>query len=692
MPVVYVGESHATGKRRVLQLVFPRLIDEALPEHKRWAWDELRVGVSAIQGFGLFARDSAALKWGSLARPVAVPYLGKETEVESATTAKVLRHVLCGNFDVVRRSQLHTPRGHEWCQDGVYVTLLPKEEQARLGLEAVRPPANAKAPDVELCQVAVEPEYGARGTFSFDEGDKEVCYLRSDEVRELLHLPPHIFKLLEAHGRDEHADRNMATHLVQVTRKLTEHVLVNAHPLFRNGAFIMGNANEPPKGPPSLELLQLQLTPLDNGDPLLLRAGLEQSSQTVEMYRQFVEQHPEVAEKSTFFVTKRDSYDLADELTAVYGSSYKRTYSTWGHSGTPLAYRVPADTWQDGTWDTWAQWPLRCPGWFNVDRQPLNRPAFARVDPARAGGPTTIELRPDLPEVIKARRGALDGDSDEQRIARLDSLFLEWDLPTLAEAPIELPYRAHLATALPTLDRRPFVPWERRDWVDAMPPPLRGVDPSQWYGVGVSAKFRPETADETAAPAPPDPHGPLGGGGGARADFELPAELRSADLTELRAQARAEEAPGGGKCFDEEPEEPNWASPWTFPIGSVVWCKMAGFAWWPAQVKPTEVSDRDTARMRHDGYVWVDFFAWGKRSMAYVEQARRAEPKPDQLPAQTPRPDLRLARRAGVHDDVGGGRGARVPQASAHSEECEGEAQGERVEARGSEARGTRGG
>ena len=45
MPVVYVGESHATGKRRVLQLVFPRLIDEALPEHKRWAWDELRVGV-----------------------------------------------------------------------------------------------------------------------------------------------------------------------------------------------------------------------------------------------------------------------------------------------------------------------------------------------------------------------------------------------------------------------------------------------------------------------------------------------------------------------------------------------------------------------------------------------------------------------------------------------------------------------
>ena len=73
MPVVYVGESHATGKRRVLQLVFPRLIDEALPEHKRWAWDELRVGVSAIQGFGLFARDSAALKWGSLARPVAEP-------------------------------------------------------------------------------------------------------------------------------------------------------------------------------------------------------------------------------------------------------------------------------------------------------------------------------------------------------------------------------------------------------------------------------------------------------------------------------------------------------------------------------------------------------------------------------------------------------------------------------------------
>ena len=115
MPVVYVGESHATGKRRVLQLVFPRLIDEALPEHKRWAWDELRVGVSAIQGFGLFARDSAALKWGSLARPVgsALLFLGAqslpvERKLEPLvtrlvrTSTAVVRRVTSAKLDLAR--------------------------------------------------------------------------------------------------------------------------------------------------------------------------------------------------------------------------------------------------------------------------------------------------------------------------------------------------------------------------------------------------------------------------------------------------------------------------------------------------------------------------------------------------------------------------------------------------------------
>ena len=39
-----------------------------------------------------------------------------------------------------------------------------------------------------------------------------------EEARRLLHLPEHIFKLLARHCDDEHADRNMCTHVVQFTR------------------------------------------------------------------------------------------------------------------------------------------------------------------------------------------------------------------------------------------------------------------------------------------------------------------------------------------------------------------------------------------------------------------------------------------------------------------------------------------
>lgn len=44
-----------------------------------------------------------------------------------------------------------------------------------------------------------------------------------------------------------------------------------------------------------------------------------------------------------------------------------------GHSGIPRKYHVPNDVWRDGMWTDWAQWPKRCPGWFNVDLQPINR-------------------------------------------------------------------------------------------------------------------------------------------------------------------------------------------------------------------------------------------------------------------------------------------------------------------------------
>lgn len=333
-------------------------------------------GTSAIQGFGLYTKSSDSLDWKELKRPVALPYLGRETEVESSVQARVLRSVLCGAFDVVKREQLPTPAGSEWVQDGLYVALMETKELKKLGKE--RPPA-VTDPNEQLLQVPIEPEL-SRAVSYVEEGDEQVCYLKYEETRELLHMPPHVFRLLSEHANDEHADRNMATHLVQFCRGSGVHLLVSAHPIFRHSAFIMGNANEPPRGAPSLELLELRLTPAADDDPLMVRAGLTQDPVALRHFDIFRADHPEVVDKSTFFVTRKSHFQEAEELTVVYGSSYKRTYSTWGHAGVPIKYHVPHDIWPDGTWDKWAQWPTKVPGWYNVDCQPLNRPAFERVE------------------------------------------------------------------------------------------------------------------------------------------------------------------------------------------------------------------------------------------------------------------------------------------------------------------------
>ena len=84
--------------------------------------------------------------------------------------------------------------------------------------EAAGMPAIKEDADVRLLQVPVEPEFNSRTISYVEEGDEQVCYLLYDETRELLHLPPHIFELLARHCEDHHADRNMATHLVQFSR------------------------------------------------------------------------------------------------------------------------------------------------------------------------------------------------------------------------------------------------------------------------------------------------------------------------------------------------------------------------------------------------------------------------------------------------------------------------------------------
>ena len=300
MPTVLVAETK-NGKRRLFNFIFPHLTDPTAPAHSRWEWPELRVGSSAIQGFGLFPRSTDAINWQKLDRPVVMPYLGIETEVESHAQARVLRSVLCGCFDVVQRSQLQTPAGHQWVQDGLYVTLVAKKDVARMGCEVT--PIND--PDERLLQVSVEPEMSSRAVSYVEEGDEQVCYLVYEETRRLLHLPPHVFELLCAHAQDEHADRNMATHLVQFSRAQEAgagpplHLLVSAHPLFRNSAFMMGNVNEPPRGPPSLELHELKLVVAADDDPLMTRAGITQDPATVAQFRIFAHEHPEVLGRSS---------------------------------------------------------------------------------------------------------------------------------------------------------------------------------------------------------------------------------------------------------------------------------------------------------------------------------------------------------------------------------------------------------
>ena len=394
-------------------------------------------------------------------------------------------------------------------QDGLYITCVTKKEaRASENLKEV------KEMDLELLQVCVHHDFNARGVSYMDEGDEQVCYLRRDEVERLLHLPPHIFELLASHEDDEHSDRNMATHLVQFQRRCAqfaarairrarnsrrailgavirrlrppprsadEHMLVSAHPLFGSSAYVMGNVNEPPRGAPSLELVETQLVALANDDPLMVRAGLTQDKKSLAAFEAFAKEQTEVKMKGTFFVTKRDSYPDGEELTVVYGGQYKRTYSTWGHAGTPLGYVVPGDEWEKGLWEKWAHWPDKCPGWFNADAQPTNRPAFvaahAQIDdsalspvpnhrPPPSRDPRAPASSPTSPGIVKMRKKALDGSDADRRLAKLGALFWDFTLPTLDETSFAPPLRYHFTSLVPPPERQVFnIPaallWER---------------------------------------------------------------------------------------------------------------------------------------------------------------------------------------------------------------------------------------
>ena len=116
-------------------------------------------------------------------------------------------------------------------------------------------------------------------------------------------------------------------------------------------------------------LTQLRISPQDEQrDPAALTH-----------WRAFSDEFPEVCDKHIFFATTRDRYAHAQEVTACYGTSYKRAYASKRGGATAMVdVQVPPDTYSAEDLAN-AEWPLRVPGWFNPDMQPLLRPALRRA-------------------------------------------------------------------------------------------------------------------------------------------------------------------------------------------------------------------------------------------------------------------------------------------------------------------------
>ena len=423
----------------------------------------------------------------------------------------------------------------------------------------------------------------------------------------------------------------------------------------------MGNTNEPPRGPPSTELLELELKVAADDDPLMQRHDLKQSQESLAQFRRFAHEHPEIEERSAFFCTRKLNFDLSEEITVVYGNSYKRTYSTWGHAGVPLRYRVPADTYPEGAWTHWAEWPRRCPGWFNVDMQPINRPAFKRTQslaPYRKRTQPIARLIGDLPAVVASRRLGLYGDDQERRLAQCTSIYWDPRIPQLDGAPRVPPLSgageaeddedvASDAGFTPGFTPPTAVHWLGCGYAGSLCPKREDFDPLA-LGMYAGPRLPPWAllAAQVAAGAPGDSPSSKGGeGGGEEGDggvadlsvtgmcrsteFELPAELRSLNKEELYRLALAEES-HPRRCEDPDDDEDvpltelEWSAPWRHPLGTIVWVRMRGFSWWPALVCQPYVNDRDIARQRLAGNLFVKFFGWTKEDFYFTNSPDEA--------------------------------------------------------------------
>jgi hypothetical protein len=197
--------------------------------------------------------------------PILLPYFGAETVVNDALSLRLFMAVLKGHF--------------------VRVTVGQVVAASRVGLTQVRGTAlllavccaerllHAHAAHVQLLtsngwQLFAFAGRQARGHFAVPISSEHeqalplekmllqvaasqsgsasaVHYLLAEETRTLLNLvgpQAHLFDLLCVHANDGHVDRHFATHVGTLKRKGEGHVLINAHPAFRDPLSITGSA------------------------------------------------------------------------------------------------------------------------------------------------------------------------------------------------------------------------------------------------------------------------------------------------------------------------------------------------------------------------------------------------------------------------------------------------------------------
>ncbi|EOD33722.1 hypothetical protein EMIHUDRAFT_122849, partial [Emiliania huxleyi CCMP1516] len=326
-----------------------------------WDWDEVSVARSAVDpdGFGLVVREGGAVDWSRLDRPVLLPFVGRATEVEDSLSARALNCILHGAFDVVPFSALPCGSGCRFVLNGIFLESVAAGESCHLKTAAL--PPETQVVQVPLC----DRTEGGGGVVSIERKDRAVVYLLQAHAAVLLHIPPHIFAVLQCHTDHHHADRSFATHVLEYRRHAASVMIVNAHPVYGCAAYAAGAINEPtPHAPPTFEVRQLALT-----------LAPEQDGEALQHWRAFAAAFPDVL----------DSGNAPFFVTAQYNTHYLRTYDSWGYIGTPSAVRLPPDTFARDDALAAAPWPKCAAGWWNPFAQPLGRAVFERAG-ARRGG------------------------------------------------------------------------------------------------------------------------------------------------------------------------------------------------------------------------------------------------------------------------------------------------------------------